>query len=302
MPIVPGPANKVAFAVANYGFVGDWTNPGYASHFNLGLNNPLSIPHESSMPMYSNTNDAQTDYLGAMALVKYDDVDFNFNKNVISIKNLNIKIGADVLDKANIYSTIKISILDATDAKDESDAKVLTTIQAFVHQGKLIINGDIELPAFEQMTGKNIYTCNTASLDIKMNKNIKLENLILDISSDQGSLAEGITPRFEMELPKNSSNSLGLFEQSNIELDILGNVVSNNMRFKVKNNVPDLYKNAKVYILNNEGKVVRNISNNKFSTLQQVINTDVSSLASGNYYLILETNKGDRFTRKFIKQ
>lgn len=305
MPILPGVTGAIAKAstgtYGNQAYVNIYS--GFNGFFNGGANTDMQIADLSFSPMYEN-DDIQLEKLkGSFANISSNIINFNENSHSVEIKGLNGILGIDEIDMANGYATFKIWILDATNESDESNAKILKTMQAFILNGKLVLEGDFKQSDFIQENDKAIYNLANVDKIIPIDKSISLENILVKIGSDVGNLGQGINEDYRINFNSNkyAKNTNEIIENSMLKLNILGNPTTDNLKFNLSNGTKE-YANSIISIFGNDGKLIRQVYSGELTNSIKEFNIEISSLPIGNYYLTVQTNTNEKFTRKFIKQ
>lgn len=276
---------------------------GYNGYFNGGAKTDMQNADLSYAPMYENEGKPLGNMEGSFAKVSSSVINFNETTHSIEIRGIDARLGIDDIDIANGYSTFKIWILDATGVNDESNATVLKTMQAFVLNGKLVLEGGFQQSDFTQETGKAIYNLSNFDKTVVIDAGINLDNVLVKIGSDVGNLGQGINEDYRINLNSNKYAPIvnEITDNSMLKLNIIGNPTTDNLKFTLANGTKE-YSNSTISIFGNDGKLIRQVYSGEISNSIKEFNVDISSLSVGNYYLTVQTNTNEKFTRKFIKQ
>lgn len=282
------------------GFSWTYTQPGYGSQFSAGLNPNSFYQSYASLPMYEGGNEEYSDLLGTKASVSDGEVLYNESEHSISINGINAELFVDDPDMVNTYSTFKIFILNTNGDYDNlENADVITTFQAFIYNGELIVLGDLTNDNFTQVGNKAHYTLADFNTTIDIASNIDLDDVVVKFGTDIGNLENGVNEDYQINLkvaPYTNFISKAV-ENSKLHLDIQQNPVVNELSF-ILNNGTENYKSYQINIISSDGKIVYT-SNELGSDAPRSFKVDVSSFAVGNYYLTVKTNTNEKFTRKF---
>jgi hypothetical protein len=240
---------------------------------------------------------------GIVSNISTQQIDFDELTHSIVISGINARVGVDDPDMENAYATFKIWILDATDVNDENNAKVITTFQAFVRNGQLILEGNMSANDFTAQNNKAIYTLTGLTRTISIPQNISLDDVIVKVGADLGNLGDGINPEYSLNFnqQKYAGANKEIHDNARFQIDILGNPASGNLNFVVANGKRK-YTSATIDVYSCDGKLVKHVYDGELANLSKDFCIDISSLPTGNYYLSTVTDTKEKFTRKFIKQ
>ncbi|MBL7728531.1 MAG: T9SS type A sorting domain-containing protein [Dinghuibacter sp.] len=270
----------------------------------------LGATPESPLPAYPYNALYQPDsvspiYTGYGSTVSTADIVFDSRSHSIVLQGINGTLGVDVPDMANAYTTIKIWILDARNVKDEKDARVITSMQAMVINGQLVVQGGFSASDFQQPTrNKAQYNISNITKTIPIDPSISLDDIIVEVGSDAGALSDGIAAKYQPDFntPEMKRITEQMQQEAIFKLNILQNPVSNKLNLSIANG-QNHYNNVTVSILSASGDVVKEVYSGKMpEESAKNITVDVSALKPGIYYLTAITGNRDRFTRKFVKQ
>lgn len=297
-------ATAEALSGSSLGSASTYIQSGFTSKFTAGGNVDNDLAEFSYAPMYENLNTQTAQSMeGTFSKITTTDISFNELNHSVVISGINAKIGVDDPDMANSYSTFKIFILDARNVTNESDAKVIQTLQAFVINGILTLQGDLKQSDFIKTEGKSIFTSIELNKTILIDPSISLDDVIVKIGSDAGNLGQGVNPSYRMNFhEKEHENTINsITEASSFKLNLMENPVSNNLKFIVADK-KDNNTIADINIINTSGNTIMKVYNGEINNIDKTVSVDISSLSNGVYYIVVVTNNNEKYTRKFIKQ
>jgi len=282
------------------GYSWTYTQPGYGSQFSAGLNSTYLYQSFASVPMYEEGNEEYPDLLGTKASLSNADVVFNDSEHSVTIEGINAELFVDDPDMSNTYSTFKIFVLNTNGDYDNlENAEVITTLQAFIYNGELIVLGDFSSNDFTQVGNKAHYKVIDFTKTIDIESGIDLDDVVVKFGTDIGNLENGVNENYQIDLKNSSYSNITsrAIENSKLNLDILQNPVVNNLSFVIKTGA-EKYNNYTINIFSSDGKLVYASSESEIEN-SRIFKIDVSSLSKGNYFLTIKTNTNEKFTRKF---
>ena len=86
------------------------------------------------------------------------------------------------------------------------------------------------------------------------------------------------------------------FNLKELEIEVFPNPTVNSLNIQFIGND----ENIKITLYNNIGAVVKQIANQRYPAIQQILKVDVSSLSKGNYFIHYQS-KGISKTKKLLK-
>jgi Secretion system C-terminal sorting domain len=248
---------------------------------------------------------AAPQYAGVLSSASTRDIIFDDRSHSIIIDGITGNLGVNVYDMANAYTTIKIWVLDARNVKDEKDARVITTMQAFVLNGQLVLQGGFTQQDFQQPDRtKAAYTITNVTKTVYIDPAISLDDIIVRVGSDAGVMSMGVAKDYQPDFnaPEVKQITEKMEAEAAFKLNVLQNPAKNNLTIVMANG-KKTFEAGELVITSMAGKPVKQVYTGKIDEQStRYFTTDVTSLQPGMYFVTLVTNTGDRFTRKFIKQ
>lgn len=287
------------------GSVSTWEHFFHFGKFYLGTRPETALPRYPTNALYTPSAPASDEYKGYGSNISTREIVFDKRSHSIILQGINGLLTVDVPDKANAYTTLKIWIWDARNVKDEKDAKLISSLQAIVINGKLVTQGIFTPADFQQTDAKKSqFQLNNITKSIAIDPSISLDDIIVEVGSDGGLLSEGIAEKYQPDFntPEMKRVMDNMKQEAVFKLDILQNPVSNMLNLSMASG-QNQYNHVTVSIQSASGEVVKNVYSGKMpEESAKNITVDVSALKPGIYYLTAITGNRDRFTRKFVKQ
>lgn len=288
------------------GQVSTWVHWMHQGKFYLGGNPLNSYNGYPSNALYTpaafdSTSPVPTGY-GATASTR--DIVFDERSHSIIIQGINGNLGVDVPDAANAFSTIKIWVLDARNVTNEDNARVITTMQAFVLNGQLVLQGGFSQQDFEQTErGKAQYTITNVTKTVAIDKNISLDDIIVKVGSDAGTLDQGVAAAYKIDFstPEVKKITAQMEEEALFKLNVLQNPVNGTLNISLANGQKN-YQSVSLSVVSATGETVKQVYSGKLGEkTTQYFSADVAAIKPGVYFLVAVTGNGDKYSRKFIK-
>lgn len=246
--------------------------------------------------------------------ITVNEIVFNEESHAVELNDINGYLDIYSPNMPDDYNVVMITAyLDDYSSVDDSTwvdstgtvhLPILWQAKAFMYDGQLVFEGDFEASDFNEESGSDgsRFTASNLNKTISIADDIDLDNVIIEVSTDGGSIALGVPEKFAISQNKPGVTSItnNINTTIKVGMSITPNPATNNFSLDFYNKKACNYE---LMIISLEGKLIKNLGKGSLNANEHKIkNFPIADLANGVYFVQMITDKGEKYSKKLIKQ
>ena len=273
-----------------------------------GMDTKYVVPLADAAPLYSTDDPGDGVVYYNNNSVAVGDITYNDESHTITVNNFSSELNVFAPNMADEYSVVMITAYNHNDPGVPFDGyetlPIVWQAKAFVYNGAIVYQGNFTEGDFtpQSVSEGVLFTVEGINKTITIPEDVSLDNVVVEVAVDCGSIAMGVPSKYTIDFgaPAARKVTKQVKQNSKVTMSVYPNPVTDNISvdFQSKEN-----GNYEMFITTLDGRKLKSLEKGTLSANQPVSKKyDIAFLPNEVYMLQLVTEKGEKFSKKIIKQ